>query len=57
MCPYSAGGGSDSDSDPDYGNNGFAAGRGKLVKMKSTTPGNAQRARWTVGAPLSPGSH
>lgn len=31
----------DSDSDPDYGDNGFGAGRGKLVKaMKSATPGN-----------------
>nr|XP_019829240.1 PREDICTED: nck-associated protein 5-like isoform X2 [Bos indicus] len=39
MCAYSASGSSDSDSDPDYGNNGFGAGRGKLVKaMKSTTP-------------------
>uniref|UniRef100_A0A8C6FXD2 NCK associated protein 5 n=1 Tax=Moschus moschiferus TaxID=68415 RepID=A0A8C6FXD2_MOSMO len=38
MCAYSASGGSDSNSDPDYGNNGFGAGRGKLVKaMKSTT--------------------
>lgn len=27
MCAYSASGGSDSDSDPDYGNNGFGAGR------------------------------
>uniref|UniRef100_A0A452G5U5 NCK associated protein 5 n=2 Tax=Capra hircus TaxID=9925 RepID=A0A452G5U5_CAPHI len=39
MCAYSASGSSDSDSDPDYGNNGFGAGRGKLVKaMKSATP-------------------
>nr|KAF6450722.1 NCK associated protein 5 [Molossus molossus] len=39
MCAHSARGGSDSDSDPDYGNNGFGAGRGKLVKaMKSATP-------------------
>ncbi|XP_059962249.1 nck-associated protein 5 isoform X2 [Mesoplodon densirostris] len=38
-CAYSASGGSDSDSDPDYGDNGFGAGRGKLVKvMKSATP-------------------
>ncbi|XP_016054983.1 PREDICTED: nck-associated protein 5 [Miniopterus natalensis] len=40
MCSYSASGGSDSDSDPDFGDNGFGAGRGKLVKaVKSTTPG------------------
>ncbi|XP_040084345.1 nck-associated protein 5 isoform X2 [Oryx dammah] len=39
MCAYSASSSSDSDSDPDYGNNGFGAGRGKLVKaMKSATP-------------------
>ncbi|XP_069433810.1 nck-associated protein 5 isoform X4 [Ovis canadensis] len=39
MCAYSASGSSDSDSDPDYGDNGFGAGRGKLVKaMKSATP-------------------
>uniref|UniRef100_A0A8C3YS33 NCK associated protein 5 n=1 Tax=Catagonus wagneri TaxID=51154 RepID=A0A8C3YS33_9CETA len=39
MCAYSASGGSDSDNEPDYGNNGFGTGRGKLVKaMKSTTP-------------------
>lgn len=39
MCSYAVSGGSDSDSDPDYGNNGFGAGRGKLVKaMKSSTP-------------------
>lgn len=45
MCAYSASGSSDSDSDPDYGNNGFGAGRGKLVKaMKSATPGNTHRA-------------
>ncbi|XP_060266106.1 nck-associated protein 5 isoform X7 [Ovis aries] len=45
MCAYSASGSSDSDSDPDYGNNGFGAGRGKLVKaMKSATPGNTRRA-------------
>uniref|UniRef100_A0A8C9D2W7 NCK associated protein 5 n=1 Tax=Panthera leo TaxID=9689 RepID=A0A8C9D2W7_PANLE len=38
MCAYSASGGSDSDSDLHYGNNGFGAGRGKLVKaMKSAT--------------------
>uniref|UniRef100_A0A673TEI9 NCK associated protein 5 n=1 Tax=Suricata suricatta TaxID=37032 RepID=A0A673TEI9_SURSU len=38
MCAYSASGGSDSDSDLHYGNNGFGAGRGELVKaMKSTT--------------------
>lgn len=45
MCAYSASGSSDSDSDPDYGDNGFGAGRGKLVKaMKSATPGNTRRA-------------
>ncbi|XP_057601104.1 nck-associated protein 5 [Hippopotamus amphibius kiboko] len=39
MCAYSASGGSDSDSDPNCGDNGFGAGRGKLVKaMKSATP-------------------
>ncbi|XP_054978790.1 nck-associated protein 5 [Sorex araneus] len=39
MCAYSASGGSESESDPDFGNNGFGAGRGKLVKaMKSTIP-------------------
>uniref|UniRef100_A0A8C9KQF6 NCK associated protein 5 n=1 Tax=Panthera tigris altaica TaxID=74533 RepID=A0A8C9KQF6_PANTA len=38
MCAYSASGGNDSDSDLHYGNNGFGAGRGKLVKaMKSAT--------------------
>ncbi|KAM9249935.1 nck-associated protein 5 isoform 2-T2 [Dugong dugon] len=38
MCVYSASGGSGSDSDLDYGDDGFGAGRGKLVKaMKSTT--------------------
>ncbi|XP_039085857.1 nck-associated protein 5 [Hyaena hyaena] len=38
MCAYSASGGSDSESDLHYGNNGFGAGRGKLVKaMKSAT--------------------
>lgn len=54
MCAYSASGGSGSDSDPDYGNNGFGAGRGKLVKaMKSATPGNARRGPGTLGAPVS----
>lgn len=39
ICAYSASGGSDIDRNPDYGNNDFGAGRGKLVKaMKSTTP-------------------
>ncbi|EHH22460.1 hypothetical protein EGK_05730, partial [Macaca mulatta] len=39
MCTYSASGGSNSDSDPDYGDNGFGAGRGQLVKaLKSAAP-------------------
>lgn len=54
MCAYSASGSSDSDSDPDYGNNGFGAGRGKLVKaMKSTTPGNTHRVPRKFREPLS----
>ncbi|XP_007936233.2 nck-associated protein 5 [Orycteropus afer afer] len=48
VCAYSASRGSGSDSDLDCGNNGFGAGRGKLVKtMKSATQGNAQRAHGT----------
>ncbi|XP_059022672.1 nck-associated protein 5 isoform X4 [Mustela lutreola] len=40
MCAYSASAGSASDSDLDYGDNGFGAGRGKLVQaMKSATQG------------------
>uniref|UniRef100_A0A2K5QXF8 NCK associated protein 5 n=1 Tax=Cebus imitator TaxID=2715852 RepID=A0A2K5QXF8_CEBIM len=39
MCTYSASGGSNSDSVPDYGDNGFGAGRGQLVKaLKSAAP-------------------
>lgn len=50
MCAFSASGVSDSDSDLDYGNNGFGAGRGKVVKaMKSATQGNL------TGAPGHPG--
>lgn len=50
MCAYSASGSSDDDSDSDYGDNGFGAGRGKLVKaMKSATPGNARRAPGNSG--------
>ncbi|XP_025260331.1 nck-associated protein 5 isoform X3 [Theropithecus gelada] len=47
MCTYSASGGSNSESDPDYGDNGFGAGRGQLVKaLKSAAPGNNQRTCW-----------
>ncbi|XP_004674945.1 PREDICTED: nck-associated protein 5 [Condylura cristata] len=53
MCAFSANGGSDSDSDLAYGNNGFGAGRGKLVKaMKSTTQGKAGSTLGIQGSPL-----
>ena len=54
MCAYSASGGSDSDSDLHYGNNGFGAGRGKLVKaMKSATQGNFWEHLGIRGSSLS----
>lgn len=33
MCIYFVSGGSNSDSDLDYGDNGFGVGRGQLVKV------------------------
>lgn len=54
MCAYSASAGSASDSDLDYGDNGFGAGRGKLVQaMKSATQGNLREHRLFRGSSLS----
>ncbi|XP_075385283.1 nck-associated protein 5 [Tenrec ecaudatus] len=54
-CVYSASRGSGSDSDPDFGKNGFGAGRGKLVKTtQSATQGDGGETTSPWDMPVKP---